>query len=55
MSTGQLHIQTSHWLEMIMDDDMCGCSQFHLLVFSQEQHTEFEVKGSFEKQVHMYT
>ena len=52
-----------------MDDDMCGCSQLHLLVFSQEQHTEVkgsfenkytcmhmytEVKGSFEKQVDMY-
>ena len=52
MSTGQLHIQRSYWLEVIMDDDMCGCSQLHLLVFSQEQHPE--VKGSFEKQVHMW-
>ena len=34
-----------------MDDDMCGCSQLHLLVLSQDQHTE--VKG-FETQVHMY-
>ena len=52
MNTEHLHIQRSHWLEVIMDDDMCGCSQLHLLVFSQEQHTE--VKGSFDKQVHMH-
>ena len=38
-----------------MDDDMCGCSKFHFLMFSREQHTEFKVKGSFEKQVYMYT
>ena len=53
MSTGQLHIQRGHWLEVIMDDDMCGYSQLHLLVFSQERHPE--VKESFVKEVHIYT